>query len=83
MSAIRTYEELAQYVNNHPLPAFNDQPNDAIVQQEINNLDMVALHHLPGDAPERIAPVSFPRTINYLLYKTERRYMVIHVQIVY
>ena len=32
MSAIRTYEELAQYVNNHPLPAFNDQPNDAIAQ---------------------------------------------------
>ena len=51
---------------------------------------MVALHQLPDDAPERIAQVnvegdgnSFPRTINYLLYKTERRYMVICVQIVY
>ena len=90
MSAIRTYEELAQYINNHPLPAFNDQPNDAIAQQEINNLDMVVLYHLPDDAPERIAPVSvegdgncFPRTIHYLLYKTERRYMEIHVRILY
>ena len=70
--------------------AFNDEPNDAIVQQEINNLDMVALHHIPDDAPETIAPVSvegdgncFPRTISYLLYKTERRYMEICVQIVY
>ena len=90
MSAIRSYEELAQYVNNHPLPAFHDEPNDAIAQQEINNLDMVALHHLPDDAPERIAPVSvegdgncFPRTISNLLYKTERRYMEMRVQIIY
>ena len=81
MSAIRSYEELAQYVNNHPPPAFH-----TIAQQEINNLDMVALYHLPDDAPERIAPVSvegdgncFPRTISYLLYKTERRYMEMRV----
>ena len=72
------------------MPAFNDEPNDAIAQQEINNLDMVALHHIPPDAPERIAPVSvegdgncFPRTISYLLHKTECRYMEIHVRIAY
>ena len=58
MSSIRSYDELAQYVNNNPLPAFNDEPNDAISQQEINNLDMVALHHLPDDAPERISLIS-------------------------
>ena len=51
---------------------------------------MVALHHIPHDAPQRIAPVSvegdgncFPRTISYLLYKTERRYMEIRVRIIY
>ena len=89
-SSIRSYDELAQYVNKNPLPAFNDEPNDAIAQQEINNLDMVALHHITDDAPERITPVSvegdgncFPTTINYLLYKTERRYMEICVRIVY
>ena len=72
------------------MPAFNDEPNDAIAQQEIINLDVVALHHLPDDAPERIAPISvegdgncFPRTISYLLYKAERRYMEIRVRIVY
>ena len=71
MSSIRSYEELEQYINNHPLPAFNDEQNDAIAQQEINNLDMEALHHLPDDAPERIAPISveddgncFPRTVS-------------------
>ena len=72
------------------MSAFNDDPNDAIAQQEINNPDMVALHHIPPHAPERIAPVSvegdgncFPRTISYLLHKTECRYMEIHVRIVY
>ena len=86
VSSIRSDDKLAQYINNNPLLAFNDEPNYAIAQEEINNLDMVALHHLPDDAPERIAPVSvegdgncFPRTISYLLYKTERRYMEIHV----
>ena len=76
MSALRSYDELVQYVNNNPLPAFNDEPSDAIAQQQINNLDMVVLHHIPPDAPERIAPISaegdgncFPRTISYLLYK--------------
>ena len=89
MSALRSYDALVQYVNNNPLPAFNDEPNDAIAQQEINNLDMVALHHIPPDAPERIAPVSvegdgncFPGTISYLLYKTEWRYKEICVRII-
>ena len=35
MSSIRSYDELAQCVNNNPLPTFNDEPNDAIAQQEI------------------------------------------------
>ena len=51
---------------------------------------MVALHHIPNDAPQRVAPVSvegdgncFPRTISYLLYKSERKYMEIRVRLVY
>ena len=90
MSSLSSYNELQQYVNNNPLPDFNDEPNNTIAQEGINNLDMVVLHNIPHDAPQRIAPVSveddgncFPRTISYLLYKTERRYMEICVQIVY
>ena len=32
--------------------------NDTIAQHEIQNLDMVALHHILDDAPQRIAPIS-------------------------
>ena len=58
MSSFRNYSELHEYVNNKPLLDFNDEPNDTIEQEEINNLNMVTLHHIPHDAPHRIAPVS-------------------------
>ena len=90
LSAINTFEELVAYVNNNPLPCFTDEANDTITQQEIQNLDMVALHHIPDDAPHRIAAISvegdgncFPRTISYPLCKSKSRYMEIRVCIVY
>ena len=82
LSAINSFEELVTFVNNNPLPCFKDDVNDTITQQEIIKLDMVALHHTPDDAPQRLAPISverdcscFPRTISYLLCKLESRYM--------
>ena len=89
LSAINTFDELVTYVNNNPLSCFTDDVNDTITQQEIHNLDMVALHHIPNDAPQRKAPISaegdgncFPRTISYLLFKSENRYMEIQVHVV-
>ena len=90
MSAMTTFDELAAYVHNHPLPPFTDQPNDTITQEELQNLDMVALHHIPNDAPQRVVPISlegdgncFPRTISYILYKSEMNYCEICACIVY
>ena len=67
-----------------------DELNDTITQQEIHNLDMVALHHIPDNAPQRIAPLSvegdgncFPRTISYLLSKSQSRYMEMRVRIAF
>ena len=51
LSAINSFEELVTFVNNNPLPCFTDELNDTITQQEIHNLDMVALHHIPDNAP--------------------------------
>ena len=90
MSAITTFDELVAYVHNHSLPPFTGQPNDTITQGELHNLDMVALHHIPNDAPQIVAPISikgsgncFPRTISYILYKSETKYSEIHARIVY
>ena len=90
MNAINNFDDLATYVNQNPLPCFSDKPNDRVLQQELLNLDMVALHHIPNDAPQGVAPVSvegdgncFPRTVSYLLYKSEWKYMEIRVRLVY
>ena len=90
MSATTTFDELVAYVHNNPLPPFTDQLNDIITQEELHNLDMVALHHIPDDAPQRVAPISiegdgncFPRTISYILYKSETKYSEKRARIVY
>ena len=78
------------FLNNNPLPCFTDDINDTITQQEIHNLDIVALHHIPDNASQRIAPLSvkgdgncLPRTLSYLLCKSQSRYMEMRVRIVY
>ena len=50
-------------------------------QEEINNLDLVTMHHMPDDMPPALAPIQivgdgncFPRTISYLLFKTGQVY---------
>ena len=70
LNAINSYDEFVTYVNN-PLPSFMYKVNDTIAPHEIHHLDMVALHHIPDNAPLRIAPISvegdghcFPRTIS-------------------
>ena len=64
MNAINSFDDLATYVNQNPLPYFSDKPNDRVLQQELLNLDMVAFHHIPNDAPQRVAPVSVERDGN-------------------
>ena len=90
LSAISSFEELVTFVNNNPLPCFTDDINDTITQQEIHNLDIVALHYILDNAPQRIAPLSvegdgncLPRTLSYLLCKSQSRYMEMRVRIVY
>ena len=90
LSAINSFEELVTFVNNNPLPCFTDDINDTITQQEIHNLDMAALHHIPDNALQRIAPLSvkgdgncLPITLSYLLCKSQSRYMEMRVRIVY
>ena len=59
-------------------------------QEKINNLDLIAMHHMPDDMQPALAPIQtvgdgncFPRTISYLLFKTQARYTEIRVILVY
>ena len=57
MSAIQSFAELQQYVNSHPLPAFVSELQDNLSNEEVENLDLMALHHIPRDAPHNVGPV--------------------------
>ena len=51
MSVLRSFADLQHYVTNHPLPAFVGEPQYNLTNEEMENLDLVALHHIPRDAP--------------------------------
>ena len=90
MHSISNFDDLQQYVNSNPLPNFERLPNVNMMEEDKANLDFVALHHLPNDAPDGFAPISiegdgncFPRTVGYILQKDQARHKEIHVRIVY
>ena len=48
------------------------------------------MHHMPNDMPANLAPLQtgtdgncFPRTVSYLLFKTQERYTEIRVRLIY
>ena len=86
----RTYAQLCRYVNSNAIPDLICVPNDTLSQKELNNLDLVAMYHMPNDMPPGLAPLQtgtdgncFPRTISYLLFKTQERYTEIRVRLIY
>ena len=90
MHSISNFDDLQQYVNSNPLPNFEGLPNVNMTEEDKANLDFVALHHLPNDAPDGFAPISiegdgncFPRTVSYILQKDQACHKEIHVRIVY
>ena len=54
------------------------------------NLDLVAMHHMPNDVISGLAPIQiegdgncFPRTMSYLLSKSQAMYTDLRVCIIY
>ena len=61
MSSIRTFTDLQVYVNNNPLPEFVCERKYTMSAAEMENLDLVALHHVPNDAPRNVSPIQIGR----------------------
>ena len=90
LSEFTNFVQLQNYIRKNPLPEFVCCPDITMTETDQLRLDLIALHHVPADAPTGYAPVSvgsdgncFPRTISYILFKSEDRYMEIRVRIVY
>ena len=90
MSVLGSFADLQHYVTNHPLPAFVAESQYNLSNEEMDNLDLVALHHISRDAPRNIGPVEiigdgncFPQTLSYIMFKNKDHYMEMRVRIVY
>ena len=77
MSSLCRFQDLQAYINNNSLRYFVCEPKYTMSAAEIENLDLVALHHVLNDAPRNVGPTEiegdgncFPWTISYILYKT-------------
>ena len=64
--------------------------NTEMLPAENNEINFVALHYLPCDAPHSFAPIKiigdgnyFPRTLSYFLFKDQEHYQEMHTCIVY
>ena len=78
MSSIQLFTDLQVYVNNNPLLEFVCEPKYTMSAAEMENLDLVALHHVPNDAPRNVSPIQiegdgncFPRSISYICTKAK------------
>ena len=90
LSAISNFTELQEYIQWNPLPVLTPNIDPVMSEQDKQFLDFVALHYLPADAPDSFAPVSivedgncFPRSITYVLFRTQSCYDEIRTRIIY
>ena len=77
-------------MHSNVLPSFMYEKDIIMSEDDRNNLDFVALHYLPSDAPDSFAPISvigdgncFYRVVSYALFRTQNCYHKIRTRIVY
>lgn len=90
LTACNSFNELYNYMSQNPLPPLQCAISLNMSQLDMDNIDFVALHYSPTDAPERCAPVSiigdgncFPRTLSYILFRSQHQHLEMRTRIVY
>ena len=90
LSKITSFDVLKHHIHSNVLPLFTYEKDIAMSENDRNNLDFVALHYLPSDAPDSFAPISiigdgncFFRAVSYALFRTQNHYHEIRTRIVY
>ena len=90
LSSFTSYADLKDYVLKNPIPFFDCHINSILSEEDRENLDLVALHYCPPDAPEGFAPCKigadgncFPRTLSFISFRNEELYTEMRVRLVY
>ena len=84
------YNDLQEYVKRNPLPFFDCHIDLVLSAHDRDNIDNVALHYLPTDAPEGFVPCRigsdgncFPRTLSYICFRNQRMHIEFRVRLLY
>ena len=90
IATYNNYIELHDYIKRNPLPFFDCHIDLVLSDQDRDNIGNVALHYLPADAPEGLAPCKigsdgncFPRTLSYICFRNQRMHSEFCVRLLY
>ena len=79
LASYSNYTDLQEYIKSNPLPFFDCNIDLVLSDRDRDNIDNVALHYLPSDAPEGLAPCKigsdgncFRRTLSYICFRNQR-----------
>ena len=90
LHAFEDFDALQAYIKRNPLPFFDCHINLQLSECDRQHLDLVALHYIPPDAPEGLAPCTigsdgncFPRTLSFICFRSEAMHVEFHVHLLY
>ena len=72
------------------MPFLDCHVNLNLSENDRQYLDLVALHYIPSDAPEGLAPCKidtdgncFPRTLSFICFQSEEMHLEFRVRLLY
>ena len=82
----KNYEDLELHIARNPLPFLDIHIQDNLCEEDRDNLNMVALHYIPPDAPQGYVPCRiasdrncFPRALSFVCYRTQEMHLEMRV----
>ena len=90
LQSFNDFDALQKYIKRNPLPFLDCHVNLNLSENDRQYLDLVALHYIPSDAPEGLAPCKidtdgncFPRTLSFICFQSEEMHIEFHVRLLY
>ena len=90
LAAMENFDAVEAYVHQNPLPFFDFHINDVLLEENRDQLDLVALHYKPPDAPDGYVPCKigsdgncFPQSLSFICFKLQEMYVEMRVRLIY
>ena len=90
LGSLDSFDDVLAYIQRNPLPFFDFHINEVLLEEDRDNIDLVALHYKPEDAPEGFVPCKirsngncFPRSLSFICFKSQDMHFELRVRIIY